>query len=321
MSSDDSALQALRAAVVGVGYFGSRHAEKLALLPNVRLEYIVDTDLDRARTIAEKFGARPVTDLREIAGTIDIATVAVPTQAHAEVAEVLLRSGVHILIEKPLTATLDEADRVVAAAAERGLVLRVGHLERFNPALVAVRDRIVAPRFMECHRLAPFKPRGTDVDVVLDLMIHDLDIILSLVGAPVTEVRANGAPVLTDQVDIANARIEFEDGCVANVTASRVTVTPMRKLRVFQPDCYVSIDFQLRAVAIAHADPRVTGGPLPGIGFEQSSFPEGDSLEAELAAFVDAVRGRDRPVATGHDARRALELALQVSHRVRGDPA
>ena len=171
-------------------------------------------------------------------------------------------------------------------------MLRVGHLERFNPALVAVRDRIVAPRFIECHRLAPFKPRGTDVDVVLDLMIHDLDIILSLVGAPVAEVRANGAPVLTDQVDIANARIEFEDGCVANVTASRVTVTPMRKLRVFQPDCYVSIDFQLRAVAIAQADPRVTG-PLPGIGFEQSSFPEGDSLEAETRG-VHRCRARAR---------------------------
>jgi predicted dehydrogenase len=231
----------------------------------------------------------------------------------------LLGAGVHLLIEKPLTATLAEADRVVALAAKKGLVLRVGHLERFNPALVAVRDRIKSPRFMECHRLAPFKPRGTDVDVVLDLMIHDLDIILSLVEAPVAEVRANGVSVLTGGIDIANARVEFADGCVANITASRVSAKSMRKLRVFQADAYVSIDFQDRSIDVARADPTATGGLIPGVALERGQFPEGDSLEAELAAFVDAVRGRDRPAATGQDARRALELALMISHRIRGD--
>ena len=254
-------------------------------------------------------------------GKVDLATVAVPTQAHAEVADTLLGAGVHLLVEKPLTATLEEADRVVGLAATKGLVLRVGHLERFNPALLAVRDRITAPRFMECHRLAPFKPRGTDVDVVLDLMIHDLDIILSLVDSPVAEVRANGVPVLTGGIDIANARIEFANGCVANVTASRVSAKSMRKLRVFQPDCYVSIDFQDRTVDVARADPAATGGLIPGIALGHDEFPEGDSLEAELAAFVDAVRGRDRPAATGQDARRALELALVICHRIRGDAA
>jgi len=312
-------MQPLRAAVIGVGYFGSRHVDKLARLPGLRLDYVVDADRARAEGAAAKAGARAVTDFREVLGKVDLATIAVPTQAHAEVAAALLGAGVHCLVEKPLTATLDEADRVVGLASAQGLVLRVGHLERFNPALVAVRDRITAPRFMECHRLAPFKPRGTDVDVVLDLMIHDLDIILSLVEAPVAEVRANGVPVLTGGIDIANARIEFADGCVANVTASRVSAKSMRKLRVFQPDCYVSIDFQDREVDLARADPAATGGPLPGITLGRERFPEGDSLEAELAAFVDAVRGRDRPAATGQDARRALELALAICHRIRGD--
>ncbi len=310
-------MEALRAAVIGVGYFGSRHADKLARLPGVKLEYVVDTDRARAEGVAAKAGARATADFREVLGKVDLATIAVPTQSHAEVAGALLDAGVHVLVEKPLTATLAEADRVVAAAAAKGLVLRVGHLERFNPALVAVRDRIVAPRFMECHRLASYKPRGTDVDVVLDLMIHDLDIILSLVDSAVAEVRANGVPVLTGGIDIANARIEFADGCVANVTASRVSAKSMRKLRVFQPDCYVSIDFQDRTVDLARADPSATGGLIPGVALGRESFPEGDSLEAEIAAFVDAVRGRGAPAATGQDARRALELALVVSHRIR----
>jgi predicted dehydrogenase len=309
----------LRAAVIGVGYFGSRHADKLVRLPGVRLEYVVDTDPARAAAIAEKAGARASTSFRDVLGAVDIATVAVPTQAHAEVAEALLGAGIHVLIEKPLTATLAEADRVVAAAASRGLVLRVGHLERFNPALAAVRDRISEPRYIECERLAPFKPRGTDVDVLLDLMIHDLDIVLSLVQSPVAEVRAVGVPVLTKSVDIANARIAFENGCVANIDASRMSVKSSRKLRLFQPDCYMSLDLQERSVDIVRADPGATGGPIPGFALERAQYPEGDSLEAELAAFVDAVRGRDQPAATGQDARRALELALTISHRILGD--
>jgi predicted dehydrogenase len=309
----------LRAAVIGVGYFGSRHVDKLARVPGVKLEYVVDRDHARAAAAAGQTGARAATDFREVLGRVDIATVAVPTQAHAEVAETLLDGGVHVLIEKPLTATLAEADRVVAAAARSGAVLRVGHLERFNPALVAVRDRISRPRYINCERLAPFKPRGTDVDVLLDLMIHDLDIILALVDSPVAEVRANGVPVLTRGIDIANARVEFANGCVANVTASRVSLKSMRKLRMFQPDCYLSIDFQDRSVDIARTDPGATGGPIPGIALERIECPEGDSLEAELAAFVDAVRGRDQPAATGQDARRALELALAISHRILND--
>jgi predicted dehydrogenase len=307
----------LRAAVVGVGYFGSRHVDKWAALDDVELAYVVDRDADLARKVARRFGAAAATDPAEIAGKVDVASVAVPTEHHHAVASRLLDAGIHVLVEKPLTRTLEEADRLVAAAEARGLELRVGHLERFNPALVAVRDRIVRPRFMECHRLAPFKPRSTDVDVVLDLMIHDIDIILSLVGAEVTEVRASGVPVLTGSVDIANARIEFADGCVANVTASRVSAKSMRKLRVFQPDTYVSIDFEARECAVARKLPGETRDGMPKIDHELRRFAQGDSLEAELRAFVDAVRGRARPGATGREGRRALDLALAVSHRIR----
>jgi predicted dehydrogenase len=309
----------LRAAVIGVGYFGSRHADKLARLPGVRLEYVVDADPARAAAIAGKTGARAAASFRDVLGAVDIATVAVPTQAHAEVAEALLGAGIHVLIEKPLTATLAEADRVVAAAASRGLVLRVGHLERFNPALAAVRDRISGPRYIECERLAPFKPRGTDVDVLLDLMIHDLDIVLSLVDSPVVEVRARGVPVLTESIDIAKAWIEFANGCVATIGTSRMSLKSSRKLRLFQPDCYMSLDLQERSVELVRADPGATGGPIPGFALERAEYPEGDSLEAELAAFVDAVRGREQAAATGQDARRALELALAISHTILGD--
>jgi predicted dehydrogenase len=307
----------LRAAVVGVGYFGSRHVNKWAAIDDVELAYVVDADLDLARKTAKKFGAAPAADFREIAGKVDVASIAVPTQHHFDVASGLLDAGIHLLVEKPLTRTLEEADRLVAAAEAKGLELRVGHLERFNPALVAVRDRIVRPRFMECHRLAPFKPRSTDVDVVLDLMIHDIDIILSLVAVDVAEVRASGVPVLTGSVDIANARIEFADGCVANVTASRVSSKSMRKLRVFQPDTYVSIDFESRECAVARKLPGEDRNGMPKIDHELKRFAEGDSLEAELRAFVDAVRGRSRPGATGREGRRALDLALAISHRIR----
>jgi predicted dehydrogenase len=307
----------LRAAVIGVGYFGSRHVNKWSGMDDVELAYVVDADADVARKTAKKFGCAAASDFREVLGKVDVASVATPTQFHFEVAHALLSSGIHVLVEKPLTRTIEEADALVAAAEAKGLELRVGHLERFNPALVAVRDRIVAPRFMECHRLAPFKPRSTDVDVVLDLMIHDLDIILSLVSAPVSEVRANGVPVLTGSVDIANARVEFADGCVANVTASRVSAKSMRKLRVFQSDTYVSIDFEARECAVVRRLPGETRDGMPKLDHELKRFSEGDSLEAELRAFADAARGRGAPGATGREGRRALELAAAVSHQIR----
>ncbi len=307
----------LRAAVIGVGYFGSRHVEKWSAMDDVELAYVVDTDEELARKTARRLGCEAAQDHRAVLGKVDLASVATPTHSHFEVAHALLSSGIHVLVEKPLTRTIEEADALVAAAEAKGLELRVGHLERFNPALVAVRERIVAPRFMECHRLAPFKPRSTDVDVVLDLMIHDLDIILSLVAAPVTEVRANGVPVLTASVDIANARVEFADGCVANVTASRVSSKSMRKLRVFAADAYLSIDFEARECAVVRKLAEAGPDGMPKLDHELRRFPAGDSLEAELRAFAAAVRGRGAPGATGREGRRALELAAAVSHQIR----
>jgi predicted dehydrogenase len=307
----------VRAAVVGIGYFGSRHASTLSKLPGVRLDYVVDADRRRAEEAASRLGARAATDLRELAGRVDMATIAVPTRKHADVAVTLLDAGIHLLVEKPLSVTVAEADRMIDAARAKGLVLGVGHLERFNPAFIAARDRVTAPRFIEAHRLAPFSPRGTDVDVVLDLMIHDLDILLSLVESPITEVRGDGIPVLTDGIDIANARIEFESGCTANVTASRISAKWMRKLRVFQPDCYVSVDFRDRTVDIARAGSAATDGPIPGVVLERAEYPEGNALQAELAAFTDAVRGHSTFPVTGQDGRRALELALRIDHQIR----
>jgi predicted dehydrogenase len=309
-------MSALKAAVIGVGYFGSRHADRLSQLHGVELAYLVDSDPARVESLARNLGSKTAEDYREVLGKVDIATIAVPTRLHAEVAEALLNSGAHVLVEKPLTVNLSEADRVVHAAAAHDRVLCVGHLERFNPALSAARTRIHDPRFMESHRLAIFKPRGTDVDVILDLMIHDLDIILSLTDSPVIGVHANGVAVLTEGIDIANARIEFANGCVANVTASRVSAKQMRKLRIFQADCYLGVDFSERALDVA----QVTRDAMPamnrGIQLERLSFPEGDELQAELQAFVDAVRGQQREAATAQDGRRALELALQISHHI-----
>jgi predicted dehydrogenase len=307
----------LRAAVVGAGYFGAFHAEKYAALADVDLVAVVDADADRAASVAARVGARPFTRIEELPAEIDVASVAVPTAEHARVAARLIDAGVHVLVEKPMVRTLDEADALIAAARANGVLLQVGHLERFNGALAAVRDRIVAPMFIESHRLAPFKPRSTDVDIVLDVMIHDLDLVLDLVPGEVREVRANGTPVLTDHVDIAHARLEFDSGCVANITASRVSTKSMRKMRVFERDCYVSIDMHSGEVTLAAK--RAGGMALPGlppIELREFRVEPGDALMAEVHAFVEAVRNRG-PAPVGGDAgRRALELALEIRKRI-----
>jgi predicted dehydrogenase len=316
-------MRTLRAAVVGVGYFGAFHAEKYAALPGVELVAVVDADAARAAEVASRFGARPCTALAELPGPVDLASVAVPTAAHASVAAALIDRGVHVLVEKPMVRTLEEADALIAASREKGVLLQVGHLERFNGALAAVRDRIVAPMFIESHRLAPFKPRSTDVDIVMDVMIHDLDLILDLVPSTVRDVRANGIPVLTDHVDIAHARLEFENGCVANVTASRVSIKSMRKTRLFERDCYLSIDLQSGEVTIAAR--RAGASPIPGmpaIDLQELRVETGDALLAEVRAFVEAVRAGGPPPIGGDDGRRALALALEIRRRIaEGAPA
>lgn len=298
----------LRAAVIGAGYIGRFHAQKWAQLEGVELVGVTDSDAGRARAVAAETGAAAFADYRDLFGRVELVSVAVPTECHYPVARDCLEAGVHVLLEKPITRTVAEADRLVDLARGRGLLLQAGHLERFNPAWLALRPRIARPLFIESHRLAPFKPRGADVSVVLDLMIHDLDLILSVVDSPVAEVRASGTPVLTDGIDIGNARIEFENGCVANITASRVSIGTLRKMRLFLKDQYLAIDFGERRVSAA----RRGEDPQQPIALDQVEVPPGDALMNEIGAFARAVRrGGPAPV-SGEDGRRALDLALRI---------
>lgn len=307
----------LRAAVIGVGYLGRFHAQKYAALEDVELVAVVDASQERAEEVADEVGADPCTDYRSILDRVDLVSIVVPTQYHFEVARTCLEADCHILLEKPITQTVEEADELIALAAERGLVFQVGHLERFNPAVLALQGVLKNPQFIESHRLAPFKDRGTDVNVVLDLMIHDIDIILSMIPTGIKLVNSVGVPVLSEEVDIANARLQFSNGCVANVTASRVSREAVRKIRIFQPDAYISIDYQSRKIAIF----RKEGGgiPVPGlpnVTMEEKSFAQSDALLEEIRAFVHAVESGTSPVVTGEDGKRALELALAINQKL-----
>ena len=270
----------MRAAVVGVGYLGRFHAEKYKAHAAAELVGVVDTDGDRARSVARDLGVRAFTDHRELLGKVDCASVAVPTHAHHAVAHDLIVGGIDVLVEKPLTTTIEDGKALLEVAVRGGRVLQVGHLERFNPAIRALGDRVTQPRFIECQRLAPFTERGTDVDVVLDLMIHDLDIILNMVKSPLRSVEAVGVPVLTPSVDIANARLRFANGCIANITASRVSLKRERKLRIFQADAYFSIDFDERRVRICRRESDADGQPSLTIegsgGPRRRRSPRGD---------------------------------------------
>ncbi|TXF10389.1 Gfo/Idh/MocA family protein [Pelomicrobium methylotrophicum] len=306
--------ETLRAAVIGVGYLGRLHAQKYAALANVNLVAVADADPMRAQQVAAELGTRPVTDFRQLLGAIDLASIVVPTERHFEVAWACLEAGVHVLVEKPVTETLEQAQALVALADRHRLTLQVGHLERFNPAFLAAREMIREPMFIESHRLAPFKPRGTDVAVTLDLMIHDIDLILDLVASPVVEVRASGTPVLTDEIDIGNARIEFENGCVANVTASRVSDKAMRKLRVFQPDAYITVDtLEHRLTLVRRHEGIAAAGAGRPMGKEERRFEKPDPLAAEIRDFVACVREGRRPAVSGAEGKRALEVALAIT--------
>ncbi len=304
----------LRAAVVGVGHLGRFHAEKYAAHPGVELVAVVDIDEARARAVGEVLGATVLTDHQGLRGRIDCASVAVPTPRHYAVARDLLEAGVDVLVEKPLTTSVEEGKGLLELAVRGGRVLQVGHLERFNPAMRALGGRVTEPRFIECQRLAQFGERGTDVDVVLDLMIHDLDLILTMVTSPVRAVEAVGVPVLTPSVDIANARLRFANGCIANLTASRVSLRRERKLRIFQADAYFSIDFDERRGRVVRREPDDAG--QPSLTFEDLEVREGDALEEEIEAFVQAVRARQPPPVTGWDGLRALEVAHVIRESV-----
>ena len=314
---DKENMSVLRAAVIGVGYLGRFHAQKYYGHPDVELVGVVDSDVERAAEVAAECQTKAFATMEEVLGNTDLVSIVVPTQHHYDVARQCLEAGCHILLEKPVTQTVEEAEKLIALARERGLVFQVGHLERFNPAVIALQGVLKNPEFIETHRLSPFKPRGTDVNVVLDLMIHDIDILLSMVQHELKTINSVGVPVLSNEVDIANARLQFANGCVANVTASRVTREPMRKMRIFQQDAYISIDFQERKIAIYKKTPGVTLIPgLPDIGFKEMSFEQGDPLRDEIHAFVDSVRSGAPPVVSGEDGKHALEVAMQISQKL-----
>jgi len=300
----------LRAAVVGAGYLGTFHAEKYARAAGCQLVAVADVDLPRAQALAARLGCRAVADFRTLVGEIDCASVVVPTQHHREVGGALLEAGIDCLVEKPLAADSAAAAELVAIARAGGRILQVGHLERFNPALTRLAFVIDRPRFIECHRLAPFTMRGADVDVVRDLMIHDLDLVRLLVPEEVVSIEAVGVPVVTPRCDIANARLRFAGGCIANVTASRVSAKRERKFRLFQPDLYAAIDLGERSVRICrrHLDEK----GVPEIAWEQVDLGEADALEREIAAFLASVRTRARPAVTGEDGLAAMDLAERI---------
>lgn len=308
----------LRTGVIGVGYLGSFHAEKLAAMPRVELVAVADIDPDRAHRVARQLGARAVFDYRQLFGQVDAVIVAVPTRLHYEVAAWCLAQGLHVLLEKPIATTVEQAQALINLTRRHNRVLQIGHLERFNPAILAVEQMIQTPLFIESHRLAPFKTRGTDTNVVLDLMIHDIDIILKLVDTPVSHIDANGIAVLSSAMDIANARIRFANGCVANVTASRVSFKSERKMRLFQADAYMVVDFQNRSLDIHRkGEGEAALNPsMANITSEQRVFAEGDALQAEIAAFVDAIHTGAAPSVSGEDGKRALATAIEITRQV-----
>ncbi len=299
----------LRLAVVGAGHLGRFHSQKFSQIKECQLVGICDVDLQKAQAVADEVKSQALTDYKQLIGKVDAVMVATPTTHHFEVVKFFLQNGVHVQVEKPLTESVVEGRELCQIAKEKNLILQVGHVERFNPALVAAKDKLGIPLFIECHRLAPFKPRSIDVDVVLDLMIHDLDVVMSLVKSPVKSVSAIGTPVLTKTIDIANVRLEFESKAIANLTASRVSLNSMRKFRIFQKSQYLSIDFGSGEVNLTTKTGDWKFGEEPPLEFENWNLEKGDALMVEDKAFVDAVRGVQPCLVSGEDGLRALEVA------------
>ncbi|HYM35336.1 MAG TPA: Gfo/Idh/MocA family oxidoreductase [Steroidobacteraceae bacterium] len=306
----------LRTAVIGVGYLGRFHAQKYQQLSGSSLIGVVDAHGETAQRVAAELGVKAFNDFRELLGQVDAVSIAVPTQVHFEVAKAFLEHGVHVLVEKPITTTVAEAQSLVEIAARKKCVLQVGHLERFNPAIVAAMGILKTARFVESHRLAPFKVRGTDVSVVLDLMIHDIDLIQSLVGAPIVNIDASGSAIFSGDLDIANARIRFANGCVANTTASRVSMKQERKIRIFQDDAYLSIDLQQKILTVIRKKDNAPIESPAQVAIEEQSFEQGDALLDEIAAFLKSIRDGTPPVVTGEDGLRALQTAMQITAAV-----
>jgi len=305
----------LRVAVIGVGYLGRFHALIYSRMPAVELVGVADVDAESAQRVAEEAGTRGYTDYRALLDKVDAVSIVVPTSLHLEVARPFLEQGVHMLLEKPIAATAAEAETLVGLAEQHGLLLQIGHLERFNAGVMALAGQIKAPRFIEAHRISPFVARATDVDVVSDLMIHDIDIILSLVDAEISAISAVGTPVLTSHIDIANARLEFANGTVANVIASRVSEKQMRRIRVFERNRYISLDFVDQRIETAVPRPAKEG-EWPEIVTERIDVESVRPLDTELAAFVESVRTGRPPLVDGRVGQKALQVALQVKEKM-----
>lgn len=310
-------MQELRTAVVGVGYLGRFHAQKYAQLAGSRLVAIVDSQERAREAVATELGVAGLADYRELLGEVDAVSVVTHTPSHFSIAADFLRAGAHVLVEKPITETVEQAGELIRLARDAGRVLQVGHLERFNAVILAAEPQLRDPRFLECHRLAPFRERGTDVNVVLDLMIHDIDIVQSIVHSPLVSIDAVGTPVFSDEIDIANARLRFGNGCVANVTASRVSLKTERKMRIFQDDAYLSMDLQQKVLTVIRKRPAdAAPSPLP-VNIEEQNLDQGDALRAEIESFLDCVRTGRPPVVSGEDGLAALETASRITEMIR----
>ncbi len=304
----------IKTAVVGVGYLGKFHAEKYADLPNSELVAVVDADKNTAKAIGEKLGVEALTDYSSLLGRVDAVSIAAPTTLHYSIAKDFLQHGSHVLIEKPITVTLEEADKLIEVAKANNKLIQVGFLERFNAAMLDLDTNKVQPMFIEAHRLAPFNPRATDVNVILDLMIHDIDIILNIVRSDVKSISASGIPLLTKFIDIANVRIEFENGAVANVTASRASMKTERKMRLFQPDYSVTIDFHNRAMNIYSKGEKEMFPGIPEIDIKESVYENNDALQAEIIAFLDSIENNKPVMVSGKDGRKALATAIEITN-------
>jgi len=305
----------LRVAVIGVGHLGRHHARLLSELPGVTLVSVADVNQPRAREIAAAYGVEAAFDYRDVLGRVDAVTIAVPTELHCDIAVPFLRAGVPVLVEKPMARSLAEADAMISAAAKADALLAVGHTERFNPAVDASRPLLSDPRFIEVHRLGTFPDRSLDIDVVFDLMIHDLDVVLSIVQADVESIEAVGVPVLTTRIDIANARLRFANGCIANLTASRISRDRVRKIRFFQPAAYVSIDYAAQKVDVWRLQ-QGGNGLTPSIEGGEVDVVNEEPLRRELADFVDAIVTKRPPLVTGEDGRRALAVAQMITDKM-----
>ncbi len=309
-------MEKIRAAVIGVGYLGRFHAQKYAQLAECELVAVVDAREQARDAVAGEVGAAALADHRGLLGRVDAVSIVTPTAAHFGIAREFLEAGAHVLVEKPITETPEQARELIAVAARQQRILQVGHLERFNSAILGAEEHLRAPRFIECHRLAPYKERGTDVSVVLDLMIHDIDIVQTLVGSPIESIDAIGTPVFSEDVDIANARIRFANGCVANATASRVSLKTERKMRVFSDEAYVSMDLQQKIVTVIK---KRVGGPTAGqlpVSIEERIFEPGDALKAEIQAFLSCIQRGKAPLVSGEAGLAALETAIQITAQV-----